>query len=73
MTATELTMFQGVVDPVAATISTATADELGAPSPCSGWSARDVLNHMIGAADMFAACARANNSPSPIGQPCPTG
>ncbi len=65
VTATELTMFQGVVDPVAATISTATADELGAPSPCSGWSARDVLNHMIGAADMFAACARGQQQPFP--------
>ena len=65
MTATELTMFENVVDPIAAAIGSATADQLGAPSPCAGWSARDVLNHMIGAADMFAACARGQQQPFP--------
>lgn len=65
MTATELTTFQGVSDSIAAAISQATPAQLAAPSPCAGWSARDVLNHMIGATDMFAACARGEQHPFP--------
>ena len=64
-TATEVTLFEGVSDSIAAAISAATADQLDAPSPCAGWSARDVLNHMIGGADMFAACARGEQQPYP--------
>jgi uncharacterized protein (TIGR03086 family) len=64
-TATELTMFEGVSDSIARAIAEATAAQLAAPSPCVGWSARDVLNHMIGGADLFAACARGEQQPFP--------
>ncbi len=64
-TATELTMFEGVSDSVARAIAEATAAQLAAPSPCVGWRARDVLNHMIGGADLFAACAHGEQQPFP--------
>jgi len=64
-TATELTMFEGVSDSIARAMDRATPAQLAAPSPCVGWSARDVLNHMIGGADLFAACARGEQQPFP--------
>ena len=64
-TATELTMFERVSDSIAGAIAEATAARLAAPSPCVGWSARHVLNHMIGGADLFAACARGEQQPFP--------
>ena len=64
-TTTELTMFEGVSESIAGAVAEATAAQLAAPSPCVGWSARDVLNHMIGGADMFAASARGQQQPFP--------
>ncbi len=64
-TATELTMFEGVSASIARAIDKATPSQLAAPSPCVGWSARDVLNHMIGGADLFAACARGEQQSMP--------
>jgi uncharacterized protein (TIGR03086 family) len=64
-TAAELTMYEGVSDSIARAIAEATAAQLAAPSPCVGWSARDVLNHMIGGADLFAACATGEQQPFP--------
>jgi uncharacterized protein (TIGR03086 family) len=58
-------MFEGVSDSIAGAVAEATAAQLAAPSPCVGWSARDVLNHMIGGADLFAACARGEPQPFP--------
>jgi uncharacterized protein (TIGR03086 family) len=65
MTETELTMYEGVSDSIARAIAKATPAQLAAPSPCVGWSSRDVLNHMIGGADLFAACARGEQQPFP--------
>lgn len=64
-TATELTMYEGVSDSITRVIAHTSAAQLTAPSPCVGWSARDVLNHMIGGADLFAACARGEQQPFP--------
>jgi uncharacterized protein (TIGR03086 family) len=64
-TVTELTMFEGVSDSIARAIAKASPAQLAAPSPCVRWSARDVLNHMIGGADLFAACARGEQQPFP--------
>lgn len=64
-TGTEITMFGDVSDSIAGTVAEATAGQLAAPSPCAGWSARDVLNHMIGGADLFAACARGEHRSFP--------
>jgi uncharacterized protein (TIGR03086 family) len=64
-TAAELTMYEGVSDSIARAIAEATSAQLAASSPCVGWSARDVLNHMIGGADLFAACAAGEQQPFP--------
>ncbi len=32
--------------------------QLDNPSPCDGWTVRDVLNHVTGGAEMFAVCVR---------------
>jgi uncharacterized protein (TIGR03086 family) len=32
--------------------------QLGNPSPCEAWTVRDVLNHIVGGAEMFAICVR---------------
>jgi len=64
-TATELTMFEGVSDSITRAMDKATPAQLAAPSPCVGWCARDVLNHMIGGADLFAASARREHQPFP--------
>ena len=65
MTATELVTFEGVSSSITSAISRATSAQLAASSPCAGWTARDVLNHMIGGADMFAACARGEQQALP--------
>jgi uncharacterized protein (TIGR03086 family) len=64
-TATELNLFESVSDSIAVAVATATPAQLAAPSPCAGWTARDVLNHMIGSANLFAACARREQQPFP--------
>lgn len=65
MTATEITMFQGVSESIATAIADATTAQLASQSPCAGWTARDVLNHMIGGADLFGASARGEERPLP--------
>jgi uncharacterized protein (TIGR03086 family) len=37
--------------------------QLGDPSPCAGWTVRDVLNHITGGATMFALCVRDGSVP----------
>ncbi len=43
-----------VVPRLAAAIASVRPDDLAAPSPCEAWSTRDLLNHVIGGAAMFA-------------------
>ena len=38
-------------------------DQLDNPSPCAGWTVRDVLNHVTGGAEMFALCVRDGSIP----------
>lgn len=40
-----------------------TGDLLDRPSPCAGWTARDVINHITGGATMFAISAEAGSVP----------
>ena len=65
MTANGITMFQGAAGTIAGALDHATPAQLAAPSPCTEWTRRDVLNHMIGASGMFAACARGESQPFP--------
>jgi uncharacterized protein (TIGR03086 family) len=53
-----ITQFARVADTVTAMTRTAGRDRLRGASPCAGWTGRDVLNHMVGGADLFAGPAR---------------
>ena len=38
-------------------------EQLDNPSPCDGWTVRDVLNHVTGGAEVFALCVRDGSVP----------
>jgi uncharacterized protein (TIGR03086 family) len=45
-------------------------DQLGDATPCTEWTVRDLLNHMIGCAEMFAGAAAGEpSSINPFGTP----
>ena len=46
---------QQVVPRLGAAIAQVQISDLGLPTPCASWTTRDLLNHIIGGADMFAA------------------
>ena len=41
-------------------------DQLAAPSPCAGWTVRDVVNHITGGATMFAVSAEQGSVPDDV-------
>ena len=43
--------------------TTSNPTQLDNPSPCDGWTVRDVLNHITGGAEMFALCVRDGSVP----------
>lgn len=45
---------QQVVPRLAAAIGSVRAADLTQPTPCAAWTVRDLLNHIIGGAEMFA-------------------
>jgi uncharacterized protein (TIGR03086 family) len=38
------------------------AEQLGDTTPCSEWTVRDLLNHIVGTTQMFASCAAGGSS-----------
>ena len=64
-TTTQIDQLHHVAAAVTALVEHATVDELLQDSPCIGWSGRDVLNHMVGSADLFAGPARGEEVPFP--------
>lgn len=48
---------QNVVDETTLVIDNISPDQLGSPTPCAGWTVRDVLNHITNGAAMFAMSA----------------
>ena len=64
-TTTQIDQLRHVTAAVTALVERATADELVQASPCVGWTGRDVLNHMVGSADLFAGPARGEEVPFP--------
>ena len=64
-TTTQIDQLRHVTAAVTALVERATTEELLQNSPCVGWSGRDVLNHMVGSADLFAGPARGEEVPFP--------
>jgi len=64
-TTTQLDQLRHVTAAVTALVEHATPDQLLQDSPCVGWSGRDVLNHMVGSADLFTGPARGEEVPFP--------
>ena len=64
-TPTQIDQLRHVTAAVTALVEHATPDQLRHDSPCAGWSGADVLNHMVGSADLFAAPARDEEVPFP--------
>src|SRR3954451_22910255 len=50
----ELQLLQRVVDETTRVIDHVSDAEMANPSPCEGWTVRDVVNHITGGATMFA-------------------
>lgn len=57
--------FRHVADAITTIVVRSMPYRLLGASPCVGWTRRDVLNHMVGGADLFAAAARGEASPFP--------
>jgi uncharacterized protein (TIGR03086 family) len=53
-TMNELELLQRVVDETTRVVDQVSDAEMANPSPCEGWSVRDVVNHITGGATMFA-------------------
>lgn len=51
-------------DAITALIAGTRPDQMDGPTPCSEWSVRDVLNHVVGGAHMFAAAFSGNPAPA---------
>jgi uncharacterized protein (TIGR03086 family) len=47
-------MMQRVVDTTTAVIDKTSTDQLSNPTLCTEWTVKDVINHMVGGATMFA-------------------
>ncbi len=55
--------FAAVVDETTVVVNDVADDQLGNPSPCEGWTVRDVINHITGGATMFAISAEQGSVP----------
>ena len=56
-------LLQRVVDETTEVVNDVSEDQLGNPSPCEGWTVRDVINHITGGATMFAISAEQGSVP----------
>jgi uncharacterized protein (TIGR03086 family) len=56
-------ILQRVVDETTQVVNDVSDDQMGNPSPCEGWTVRDVLNHITGGATMFAISAEQGSVP----------
>jgi uncharacterized protein (TIGR03086 family) len=65
MSQSKITQFNQVADAVTSMITQAAPRALLGSSPCTGWTGRDVVNHMVGGADLFAGPARGETVPFP--------
>lgn len=56
-------LMQRVIDETVEVVNGVTPDQLDTPSPCDGWTVRDVINHITGGATMFAISAEEGSVP----------
>ncbi len=59
-------LLQRVVDQTTDVVNDVTEDQMANPSPCDGWTVRDVLNHITGGATMFAISAEQGSVPDEL-------
>lgn len=62
----DLMLLQRVVDETTDVVNDVTEDQMGNPSPCVGWTVRDVINHITGGATMFAISAEEGSVPDEV-------
>jgi uncharacterized protein (TIGR03086 family) len=62
----ELMLLQRVVDETSRVVAGVTDSQMNNPSPCAGWTVRDVLNHITGGATMFAISAEQGSVPDDV-------
>jgi uncharacterized protein (TIGR03086 family) len=62
---TRIALLEAGLATTRATIAGVRPEQMDAPTPCTEWTVRDLLNHIIGGTQMFAAGA--------AGRPMPTG
>ena len=56
-------LLQRVVDQTNRVVDHVTDAQMGNPSPCEGWTVRDVMNHITGGATMFAVSVEDGSVP----------
>jgi uncharacterized protein (TIGR03086 family) len=61
--ADSLMLLQRVVDETTQVVNDVSDEQMANPSPCAGWTVRDVLNHITGGATMFAISAEEGSVP----------
>jgi uncharacterized protein (TIGR03086 family) len=54
----EVATMRRVIEVTGQVVDNIEPDQLDHPTPCAGWTVRDVLNHITGGAEMFALCVR---------------
>jgi uncharacterized protein (TIGR03086 family) len=59
----QVELMQRVIDETTKVVDGVTPDQLGMPSPCAGWTVRDVINHITGGATIFAISAEQGSVP----------
>jgi uncharacterized protein (TIGR03086 family) len=58
-----LQLLERVVHETTTVVNEVSEDQLGNPSPCEGWTVRDVINHITGGATLFAISAEQGSVP----------
>jgi len=59
----ELELLQRVVEETTRVVGNVSDDQYGNASPCAGWTVRDVVNHIVGGATIFAISAEQGSVP----------
>jgi uncharacterized protein (TIGR03086 family) len=59
-------LLQRVVNETTDVVNDVRDDQLANPSPCDGWTVRDVINHITGGATMFAISAEQGSVPDEV-------